>query len=463
MSKRVRTTRRLEVWLKDTSVALFVLNLQRRLVFFNVGCEGLTGWTPAEVMGQVCDYVTESDTTQPAALLASLAAPADVWQGNSLTVPILLGRRKSEPLACLIHFYPLTGAELKVQAVLGIIQQSPAPQVKQQLTVSQRLHLELASLRNAIRRQFNEESLIGRSPDMGRVMAQLKLAQQSSVPVLLSGESGAGREFIARLIHQGSQFGQRTFVPLDCRNLPADHLESTLNRMAGARFDDSLQPGTVYFNDVDGLPRDLQRQVAQMIASQSQTRVRFMAATTRSLEKLVAQDQFLNDLLLSLTPLSIALPPLRNRPDDLEPLAQFFLEEFNRGDSRQVSGFHDDVWRQFRRYDWPGNVRELREVVKQARNQSSGSTIEVSDLPFGFRVGVDRQSIGPTRRRQPEPLDELLLKVEREQIELALAEAKQNKAKAAELLGITRPRLYRRMEILGIEDSESAAQGDSVE
>ena len=125
MAKRVRTTRRLEVWLKDTSVALFVLNSQRRLVFFNVGCEQLTGWTPAEVLGRVCDYLTESDPADSSALLASLAPPADVWMGQTTTVPINLARRESDPVACNIHFYPLTDAEQKVQAALGIILQTP--------------------------------------------------------------------------------------------------------------------------------------------------------------------------------------------------------------------------------------------------------------------------------------------------------------------------------------------------
>src|SRR5437016_2244980 len=124
MPKRIRTTRRLEVWLKDTSVALFVLNSQRRLVFFNAGCEQLTRWTPSDVLGRVCNYLTEPDAADTSALLASLAPPNSVWTGQMTTVAISVARRDSEAIPCKIHFYPLTDVEQKVQATLGIIQQS---------------------------------------------------------------------------------------------------------------------------------------------------------------------------------------------------------------------------------------------------------------------------------------------------------------------------------------------------
>ncbi len=461
MTKRVRTTRRLEVWLKDTSVALFVLNAHRRLVFFNAGCELLTGWTPADLLGQVCDYLSEADANQPAALLASLAPPATVWQGQTSTVPTFLARRTNEPLSCVVHYFPLTDAEHKVQAALGIVQQAAAFPVQGETQVSQRLHAELAALRHSIRQQFAENSIIGRSPAMNRLLEQMKLSQQSRFPLLIVGESGTGREYLARLIHQGSEFGRRTFVPLDCRNLSADHLESTLARMTAAQNDDALQPGTVYLERVETLPRDIQRIVLELIESKQSSRPRVIASSLTTLESAVEADELLRDLNYALTSLSIFVPPLRNRHEDLEPLAQFFLEELNRGDVRQINGFHDDVWRQFRRYDWPGNVRELRSVITEARHICTGAIIESCHLPFGFRTGFDRQSIGPAMRRQSVPLDSLLLQVEREQIELALTEARRNKAKAAELLGITRPRLYRRMEVLGIVDEETGSAEDS--
>jgi DNA-binding NtrC family response regulator len=456
MSKRVRTTRRLEVWLKDASVALFVLNVQRRLVFFNVGCEKLTGWTAADVLGQVCHYVTESDSHSPAALLASLAAPADAWNGQSTTTPVRLARREREPLSCLIQFDPLTDPENKVQAVLGIIRESASVTAAPPLSKSQQVHLELSELQQSLRQRFTEHTVFGRSPAMRRVLEQLELAQRSALPVLFIGEPGTGRQHFARQVHYASERGRTAFVPLDCRRLPADHLTETLRRLSGPQTDETIQAGTAYFDRIEALPRELQTSLVELIESKGSARLRVMAASKRPLEEFVESDDIIRELYYALTPLTIFVPPLRNRPEDLEPLAQFFLEELNRENPLQVQGFHDEVWQQFQRYDWPGNVQELRQVIAEARQQCTGALIEVSHLPFRFRTGVDRQTIGPPMRKRTVQLDPLLLQVEREQIELALVEARHNKAKAADLLGITRPRLYRRMEVLGIVDNDES-------
>ncbi|WP_010586972.1 sigma-54-dependent Fis family transcriptional regulator [Schlesneria paludicola] len=461
MTKRVRTTRRLEVWLKDTSVALFVLNAHRRLVFFNVGCEQLTGWTPGDVLGQVCDFVTETEIHLPGAVLASLAAPSDVWRGQPTTVPVFLPRRELTPVSCVIHYYPLTDAGHKVQAALGIIQIETSHVKPVTVSQSQRLHRELAELRASIRQMFTEESLIGRSPAIRRVVGQLKLAQQSSVTVHFSGETGSGREHLARWVHYNSSTGQRPFVPLDCRKLPIDQLQSTFERLITAANEEAFRPGAVYLNHVDVLSRDLQRLVLELIESKDPLRPRIMTASHTRLQSFVESEQLLEELYFSLTSLEVEVPPLRHRSDDLELLAQYFLEELNRGDPIQINGFEDDVWQQFRRYNWPGNIGELRAVVIEARKNCTGTIIESAHLPFRFRTGVDRQAVGPAPRRSVVPLDPLLLQVEREQIELALAEAHQNRAKAAELLGITRPRLYRRMELLGLTEGHSDDDAES--
>ncbi len=455
MAKRVRTTRRLEVWLKDTSVALFVLNANRRLVFFNAGCQQLTGWTPPDVLGQVCEFVTEADSKTTAALLASLTPPSSVWQGNTVTVPAIIAHRERDPVASHIHFFPLTDVDHKVQAALGVIQPPSAIAISAGVSISQRLHIELAALRVSVRQQIGEGLLVGRSPGMRRVFEQLRLAQQSSVPVLFLGEVGTGREQLGRLIHDASDRGRTSFVPLDCRRLTSQHLESTFNRILESSQAGDFQPGTIYLNHVETLPRDLQRLVLNVIELKRAASPRVMAAALNPLDRLVESDEFLNELHYALTTIVISVPSLRSRPEDLEPLAQFFLEEFNRGESHQITGFHNDVWQQFRRYNWPGNVGELRAVVAESRQVCTGPDIETNHLPFRFRTGVSGQTIGPKVRKRSENLDPLLLRVEREQIELALAEARHNKARAAELLGITRPRLYRRMEVLGIIDNDS--------
>lgn len=453
MPKRTRTTRRLEVWLKDTDLALFVLNAQRRLVFFNHGSERLTGWTAPDLLGQKCDYVTEADPQTTAALLAALAAAPEVWTGTLCQVPTNIPRRADAPLPRMVYYFPLVDGEQDVQAILGIIAPVPETPLPASTNGPQRLHAELAALRQSVRRRYGDGSLIGRSPSMLRAFEQIQLAQSSMAPVLFVGEPGSGKQHLARVMHYQSPAGKKAFVPLDCRMSSTD-LEQTLSRIREDQQADALRAGAIFFNHIHRAPADLQRDLVEFIEDQRHTAnpVRVLAGSDRSLAPLVDNDQFSQELYFALTSLVVEVLPLRERMEDLEPLTQHFLEELNRESPTQLSGLADEVWRQFRRYNWPGNVGELRQVIAEARAVCPGPLVKTEHLPFRFRTGVTAQSMEPPQRPKIVPLDQLLEQVEREAIERALAECHGNKARAAELLGITRPRLYRRMELLGIVD-----------
>ena len=431
------------------------MTAQRRLVFFNHGCERLTGWTAADVMGQVCDYLTEPDSHAPAALLAALAPPPEAWLGRPVDAPTHLPRRETDPLPRVIHFYPLPNDDQVVNAMLGVIVPVPMNANDERTPSTQRLHAELASLRQSIRRRFGEGTLIGRSAAMQRAFGQIKLAQPSTASVLFVGEVGSGKQHLARSLHYQSPLGKRAFVPLDCRRAATQDLEATLARMRDDQQADVLRAGAVYFDFIDAAPADFQSRLIEWLATNTGPHsARVLAGSTRPLKPLVEAETFSRELYFALTTLVVEVASLRERREDLEPLAQHFLEELNRSAPQQVGGLTDDVWRQFRRYNWPGNVAELRAVIEEARAACSAPLIAAEHLPFRFRAGVGAQSVGPSIRPRPEPLDPLLERIEREQIELALTESRQNKARAAELLGITRPRLYRRMELLGIIDTE---------
>ena len=264
------------------------------------------------------------------------------------------------------------------------------------------------------------------------------------------------------MIHHESDARRKSFVPLDCRRLPAYELKQAIRRLLEADSDEpsrvpALQAGTVYLVDAEHLPRDLQVRLAEAFHADSRRErlpLRLMASTTIELEDALDDDRVCPEFYYLLTPLCIRLPPLRRRPEDLSLLAQHFLEGLNRGDEKQVGGFAEDVWKLFRQYNWPGNLDELSIVVEEARAACSGDVVRANDLPFRFRTGLDAQSVGPILAPKPAPLAPLLAKVEKDHIESVMGQCRQNKSKAAELLGLTRARLYRRMEALGIEDSE---------
>ncbi len=182
-----------------------------------------------------------------------------------------------------------------------------------------------------------------------------------------------------------------------------------------------------------------------------------MASSTTALESGVDSETLREDLFYLLTTIKIDLPRLGDRREDLQPLAQFFLEERNRGEEKQVGGFSDEVWEQFQEYNWPGNLDELMAVVTEAWSTCSGGLVQAGDLPFRFRTGLDGQHIGPPIDADITPLASLLATVEAEEIRRALAVARQNKTRAAKLLGLTRARLYRRMQALDIADQEEEA------
>ena len=216
-----------------------------------------------------------------------------------------------------------------------------------------------------------------------------------------------------------------------------------------------MKPGTLYLNNVESLPRDLQQQIVNAFGnSTSRTRkdLRLIASTTADFPGAMEEERFREDFYYLLTTLTIQLPPLSHRTEDVEPLAQYLLEQLNRNDQQQIEGFSDDVWEKFREYNWPGNVDELTAVVGEARAVCSGDIIQKSDLPFRLRSGLDAQSVGPPLQMEVTPLEELLAKVETEQIQLALEHSRHNRSQAARLLGLTRARLYRRMEALGIDE-----------
>ncbi len=460
MPKRIRTTRRLEVWLKDTDLALFVLNAQRRLVFFNRGSERLTGWSAPDLLGQKCDYVSEADSHTPAALLAALAPPPEAWTGKLEQSPVYIPHREESPLPRIVFYFPLADEDQDVKAMLGVIAPVLETPGNAPVPAAQRLHAELAVLRQTVRQRYGDGSLIGHGMSIRRAFEQVKLAQSSMSPVLFEGEIGTGKQHLARVLHYQSPLGKKVFVPLDCRASSQD-LEQTLARVREDQQADVLRTGAVYFEHINLAPADFQRVLVDWMKHDQETNpVRILAGCTRSLKPLVEADQFSRELYFVLTSLVVELPPLRERMEDLEPLAQHFVEELNRNGPLQLGGLTDDVWRQFRRYNWPGNVAELRQVIVESRAACTEPMIKPEHLPFRFRTGVTAQTMEATQRPKIVPLDQLLEQVEREQIEQALAECRDNKARAADLLGITRPRLYRRMEVLGIIDPNPSAEPD---
>jgi DNA-binding NtrC family response regulator len=203
------------------------------------------------------------------------------------------------------------------------------------------------------------------------------------------------------------------------------------------------------------LPRDLQGRLAEAIDGQ----IRLIAATAEDPDAARRAERLRADLYYALTTLVIRLRPLRERLDELPCLAQHFLERANQRGGRQRGGVTAEALRVLLAYDWPGNLRELSRVVDDAHGRGAGDAIGADDLPAAIRGEYASAYTPPPAPPPVTPLDELLTQVERRLIEAALQRARHNKSRAAELLGISRPRLYRRIRELNLPDLPEGADG----
>ena len=463
---------RLESWLKSATTPVFLVSATRRVLFFNAGCEQLTGWTADEVVGEVAEYVSESESQSLPTMVNALCPPPEVLAGREQDVPVFVPHKNGSPAAKLVRFIPVMEAADRVTSVLGIISELPVTPSHQPTSLALRYHAELSALRWSLKQRYGLKTVIAHSPVMQRVLEQIQMARQSRVPVHFSGPRGVGKEHLARAIHHEGDSPLGAFVPLDCQQSPFDLLEM-LKRLLHPQGDDfpiaSQQLRTLFLIDVTQLTRDVQERLLAAYRDDAKSGARrsplprLMSSSSEPLAIAVTDDRLLPELFFRLTPLIIDVPALRQRMDDLAPLAQAFLESLNRGVNRQVAGFSDSVWTQLREYHWPGNLDELLLVVQEARDNSSGPMIDVKDLPLRFRAGLDGQSIGPMQRAfAAEPIPQLeahLASVERDLIDRALAQAKQNKTLAAKLLGIPRTVLYRRLEALGYSDQVESGKG----
>ena len=464
MAKRKKRTTELDYWLAAATLPLFVIDSNRVLRAFNAGCQELTGWAAADVLGQTCHYGSASETGGAGALAASLCPPPEAFSGQELSAPAYLYHQQGHALPRLVHFFPLRDEKQHTTAVLGIVAPMPAI-AESNVSPARRLHAELAALRMTSRSRFGPNTLVAQSAAMLRVMAQIELAQKSQAFVLLTGAPGTGKEHVARIIHVGGAGKANSFVPLDCRRTGADELSRVWNRIVEsfqapggtstrsvAKAGTSPLPGTVLLVDVEFLPRDLQDRLIAFFAAPESTnlRPRLLSSTTQSLSVLGADEKLRADFFALISPLAIEMPPLSRRPEDLPPLAQHFLEDLNRQESKQVGGFDEQVWPLLARYAWPGNLDELAAVVRAAHEQAVEALVRPHDLPFRFRDGLAAQELSPAPELPPFLLDPLLTRLETRLITLALERSRNNKSKAADLLGINRARLLRRIEQLQI-------------
>lgn len=317
---------------------------------------------------------------------------------------------------------------------------------------------ELISLRST---RYTFDSIVGISPSIISLKEEALKAASTHLPVLITGESGTGKELFAQAIHHASPRKLHPFVRINCPAIPRDLLESELfgyekGAFTGARSGgkpgkfEIARRGTAFLDEIGDLPLEMQPKLLRILEEKEFERVggtsliradfRLISASNQMLEEMLSDGRFRKDLFYRLNVVPIHIPPLRQRGDDILPLAHHFIQEITRDAGFGEISLGPQAEKALLHYDWPGNVRELSNVIERVLSSLEGDTIRLCDLPF---------YLYRSKKRSPEwngtALRNVQTTAEREAIHYALVSADYNKARAAKLLGIHRTLLYKKM------------------
>ncbi len=323
---------------------------------------------------------------------------------------------------------------------------------------------ELQLLRRELTRHVDFQSLVGRSPAMQELSTLIKKVAPTNATVLITGESGVGKEVVARLIHSLSGQKDRVFLPVNCSAIPETLLESQLFGYVKGAFTGAVgnqeglfqraRGGTIFLDEIGELPLTLQPKLLRAIEEKEilpvgatvpvKTEVRLLAATNRSLEREVEAGRFREDLYYRLNVIELRIPPLRERREDIPLLVEYLIRRHNQELKKAYKGVDNATMKLLMSMPWKGNVRELDNVLERAMILGDGEWITPADLPWG---DVQAQA---TPHSSSDNLKEALHAYERSHIQHVLKRLDGDKKKAAEVLGVSLSSLYRKLDELGI-------------
>lgn len=350
---------------------------------------------------------------------------------------------------------------------------------------SSELEQEVTHLRAQVVQRYAFHNLIGKSEGMQDIYAKIEQVADSRTTVLITGESGTGKELVAKAIHYNSSRRDRPFVALNCAALPETLIESELFGHEKGSFTDATarrvgqfelaHTGTLFLDEIGDLSAVTQAKLLRVIQEREFTRiggvqpikvdVRIVAATNKNLDELVRKGQFREDLYYRINVISLYLPPLRERSEDIPLLAKHFLQKRLEEEKRPTIEFGKEALELLSRYSWPGNVRELENFVEQAFIWSQHATeITPEHLPTSIKSDSRSTSLRDDTLAGRMSLEKAVMEFEREIILDALKRTNYVQTHAANLLGISRRMLKYRMDTLGIgrPDHSTPTESDQL-
>jgi PAS domain S-box-containing protein len=322
-----------------------------------------------------------------------------------------------------------------------------------------------AELRHYFQAKYDLDDIIGDSQPILELKSQVRKHAHSSLPVLILGESGTGKELFAHALHRLSPRAKRAFMVINCAAIPKELMESELFGYEPGAFTGAAQKGrigklelveggTLFFDEIGDMPLEMQAKILRVIEEKEITKVgaskpvpvhfALIAATNREIEALVQKESFRSDLYYRINAIVLKIPPLRDRKEDIPPIAQHFAACSECNPSQRPIRFADEVFSVLREHEWPGNVRELKNIVNFALHNlaSDESLIRIDHLPLSF---LKKRQESPFSA-SPLPLKKVIRNKEKEILQEALRATSGNKIAAAKLLGISRSVFYEKLQ-----------------
>lgn len=336
------------------------------------------------------------------------------------------------------------------------------------------LSRENTVLKRELNKTFSLESMVGKSPAMNEVFETVKRIAPAIANVLIIGESGSGKELVARAIHNSGPRKGKPFIPVNCTAIPEQLLESELfghvkGSFTGAIADkkglfEEANTGTIFLDEIGDLNLTLQAKLLRVIQDREiravgdskirQVDVRILAATHRDLKTMVAEGKFREDLFYRLNVLPVRVPPLRERPSDIPLLVETFVTRFAAQNHSKVTGVSPGAMTALMAHPWPGNVRELENIIERSVVLATGDVIEEKDI-MGSALVQAKQNIDQLFSDTP-----TLEQIEERYIKLVLGQTHNQKDKAAKILGINRRTLYRKERVYGLVAADAPEPAD---
>ena len=431
----------------------FVVNTNGELVMVNQALENITGYSSQELTGSPCTILNCDDCDK---MQVDRSRASDVWcklflQEGTVRQEANIQRKDGSYVSVIKTAMVLLDGEGNPQGAVETIEDISEMEKKDQ---------KIFELTQTIREQEDFYGIVGKSESMKQVFELVRKAGQSNSSVIIFGESGSGKEVVARAIHECGIRKHQPFIQLNCAALNETLLESELfGHVKGAftgasnhrkgRFE-CAHHGDLFLDEIGDMPMSVQKKILRVLESKQFERVgdnqsinvdvRFITATNRDLQGLVEQGGFRQDLYFRLNVVPIYLPPLRQRLEDLNLLVRSFIRSLSIKERKDIQGVTPEVMDVFNNYAWPGNIRELRNTLEYAFVTAESRMIKPENLPQSL---LDKQNNGEAANGQS-PLQEEGNK-EKERLLEALKQANGNQTRAASLLGVSRITVWKRM------------------